>query len=49
MKKISFIFAIVMIFASSTVKSQVTTYPDGKIAINTNSTPLSDISIIAAV
>lgn len=45
MKKISFIFAIVMIFASSTVKSQVTTYPDGKIAINTNSTPLSDISI----
>lgn len=46
MRKFTLIIALGTAFAASnTTKAQVTTYPNGKIAINTNSEPQADISI----
>lgn len=49
MRKFIFIIALATAFiVSNTTNAQVTTYPNGNIAINTSSTPLSNISINSA-
>lgn len=48
MRKFTFIITLATAFIVSNTKAQVTTYPNGNIAINTTSTPLSNISINSA-
>jgi len=45
MKRISLFFSFAFFMVYSTIQAQIVTYPNGKIAINTSSTPLSDIAI----
>lgn len=45
MKKITLLLSFAFFMVYNTIQAQIVTYPNGKIAINTSSTPLSDIAI----
>lgn len=45
MKKIILLLSCAFFMVYNTIQAQIVTYPNGKIAINTSSTPLSDIAV----